>query len=775
MWNRTHRWLDRALSLLLLGWLCPQSALADTATKLPRHRLTVTRSGAGAVVADEGGLSCGKQCTAQYEKNTHVHLQAIPETEHAFVGWTQACAGQGTGACMVSLHKSAQVGAIFLPLSCHESGFCWENPYPQGNHLRGVVQRGGEPWAVGEAGTLLRQQNLAWRRLPLDLRGDLHGITTFGGALWAVGEAGVALQVSASPTRVATDTQAALHAAVAAAGKLWLLGEGGAVLRLAAGGLSFSRVQSGTDAALRAGVGLKDGSVLAVGDGGVALLIGSAGTTAWESGTKADLLATAAQGQDLKDLWIAGKAGTLLRGRGGPPFQPIVTGTRADLTSLTVSGKDLWVGGAQGTLLRWDGKALQPVRSAAQEDILALTPLPGGGILAVGKEGMVQRVQERGGKALVEGESDWLWGVSAHDSEDDASPAAKPDPAKAKGKTKDPGAPQRSQRSQRSQRFGRLRGGLNGVFAAGAGSLWAVGEAGLIMRYSGSAWFAVPSGTTESLQAVWAWGDTALAVGASGTVLRWDGTAWAALASPSRSSLWAVHGTRGDDVWLVGNFGTVLRWDGRSLQEVKSGVVRALHAVWSAGREAWIAGGKGTLLRFDGARLRAVPSSTEAQLLGLAGTAADDLWAVGEGGTVLHYDGARVVAVASGTRAQLNGVAVLGRQQAYAVGADGTLLHVSVGARGPGSSPVALGTRRGLFAVTTFGGKDAWVVGQGGAILHQTDVPTHLTPAAGASSPQTSVQVPSIGPTVLTPTPTAAVLTGAPIPLEEPPAQPPPK
>src|SRR5262245_30811663 len=47
---------------------------------------------------------------------------------------------------------------------CSEDGWCWENPWPQGNDLAGVFLGKDEVWAVGGAGTILRSTSSGWRR-----------------------------------------------------------------------------------------------------------------------------------------------------------------------------------------------------------------------------------------------------------------------------------------------------------------------------------------------------------------------------------------------------------------------------------------------------------------------------------------------------------------------------------------------------------------------------------------------------------------------------------
>jgi hypothetical protein len=44
---------------------------------------------------------------------------------------------------------------------------------------------------------------------------------------------------------------------------------------------------------------------------------------------------------------------------------------------------------------------------------------------------------------------------------------------------------------------------LNGAWGSGQADVWAVGDCGTLLHWNGSAWHAVPSGTTAHLHAVW--------------------------------------------------------------------------------------------------------------------------------------------------------------------------------------------------------------------------------------------------------------------------------
>jgi hypothetical protein len=101
---------------------------------------------------------------------------------------------------------------------------------------------------------------------------------------------------------------------------------------------------------------------------------------------------------------------------------------------------------------------------------------------------------------------------------------------------------------------------LYGVSSPTATSAVAVGTAGRIARYNGTAWSVDVSPVTTTLWAVTALPTgQAWAAGASGTVLRYDAGAWTSQTTPTRNTLYGLWANTADDVWAVGDADTVLR------------------------------------------------------------------------------------------------------------------------------------------------------------------------------------------------------------------------
>ncbi len=93
---------------------------------LRRHPLTATTGGTGigTVTSNPIGITCGSDCSEQFDHGTMVALTATAGGNSAFTGWTGACSG--VGACIVTMDMARTVGANFtlnsLSLSVSKTG-----------------------------------------------------------------------------------------------------------------------------------------------------------------------------------------------------------------------------------------------------------------------------------------------------------------------------------------------------------------------------------------------------------------------------------------------------------------------------------------------------------------------------------------------------------------------------------------------------------------------------------------------------------------------------
>jgi photosystem II stability/assembly factor-like uncharacterized protein len=153
---------------------------------------------------------------------------------------------------------------------------------------------------------------------------------------------------------------------------------------------------------------------------------------------------------------------------------------------------------------------------------------------------------------------------------------------------------------------------INGIWGSASNNVFAVGASGRIMRWNGSAWGTMTSGTTNTLYGVWgSASNNVFAVGASGTIRRWNGSAWNSMTSGTTQTLYGVWGTSASDVFALGANGTIRHYNGTSWSAMTSNSERNLFGAWgSSGSDVYAVGDStgaaSTILHYDGATWSAV-------------------------------------------------------------------------------------------------------------------------------------------------------------------------
>ena len=271
---------------------------------------------------------------------------------------------------------------------------------------------------------------------------------------------------------------------------------------------------------------------------------------------------------------------------------------------------------------------------------------------------------------------------------------------------------------------------LHGLWASPSGGLWAVGDAGAIIRNETGFWYAQPSRLTQTLNSVWGRSDSEVwAVGSCGVVLRWDGLQWqdmnvfpgdSCATKPDLRFVWGGgptevwvggtqgalsrfdgvswqsqtdklvpfqpqvlnftggHGTAADDVWFVIDGGVIFHWNGSefTFQNLNGAGSASPKAVWAVSREeVWVAGDEGKMIKKGSKGFQSQPTaSVGVQQQALWADPAGRLWAVG--GSNLQRETSGSWQRYSG-QVELNLYAIYGRSanDIWAVGAGGTILH----------------------------------------------------------------------------------------------------
>ncbi|GEM_PF-6515193 len=140
------------------------------------------------------------------------------------------------------------------------------------------------------------------------------------------------------------------------------------------------------------------------------------------------------------------------------------------------------------------------------------------------------------------------------------------------------------------------------VWGTSADNVVAVGELGWSVRWNGSTWDALNTGTSDWLLGVWlASTGEAFAAGQNGTLLTLVGSDWQPMDSGVGVHLRAVSGRSASDVYAVGHTGTILHYDGSSWTPQESGTTKDLMHIWVSPTEdlAFIVGIDGTMLVKD--------------------------------------------------------------------------------------------------------------------------------------------------------------------------------
>lgn len=144
---------------------------------------------------------------------------------------------------------------------------------------------------------------------------------------------------------------------------------------------------------------------------------------------------------------------------------------------------------------------------------------------------------------------------------------------------------------------------LRGVWGSAASNVYAVGDSGVVLRYDGTAWTRMATGTTAQLNRVWGTSSTNVyAATSTGRLLRYNGSAWSFVPGvQGPGALWSVWGSGSTNVYAVGDGGIVFRYNGTSWQRIRLPTRNVLYAVWGTGSgNVYVGGGAGALYRYNG-------------------------------------------------------------------------------------------------------------------------------------------------------------------------------
>jgi len=256
---------------------------------------------------------------------------------------------------------------------------------------------------------------------------------------------------------------------------------------------------------------------------------------------------------------------------------------------------------------------------------------------------------------------------------------------------------------------------LHGIWAVSASDVFAVGDAGTILRRVNNAWSVMTSGTTRNLRGVWASSSSDVwASGVSGTVLHYNGTAWSTMSTPSTSDVDAVWGSGPSDVWFAGG-GTVLHWNGSGF--TTQGFAGTMLSISGTGpRDVWVAGENTNLHHFTGSSWVTVnPGAGTSTLFSVLAVSTTDVWATDFMPTkeTMHLVGGKWVAQKT-NGSIFNELVALSASDIW--GAGGNDVGHWNGAAW--SSEQAFGSNASMWSVTATA-TDVWLVGSNALIGHR--------------------------------------------------------
>lgn len=663
---------------------CPNNLHCDPTGRcvVPPKYVTLTVAkigdGDGTITSTPAGLSCGDTCSIKIPVGEPVTLTAAPAAGSTVAGFSVGC-NSSTASCSFTPTDSTvdvQVlvnfrlgGAVPVPPVCNGSGYCWENPRPQGNRLnKAVVVGTNDEWAVGDAGTIVHRTSSGLTLPVSGVTRNLHSIWASGNDLYAVGDGGIILRSSSGGTWTLENSGVGtpLYDVAGNATELFAVGAGGVIRRRNAGAF-WTQETSPTSRDLRGLTSTPSGDLYAVGDS--ATVVRYSGGT-WTTtpapalgGSSLNAIAATATGSP---LYMTSTVGEIFRLSAGS-YTRVYQSNLLDLRGIAATPFGLVAAGLEitGTILRsTDGTAWTVETLSAQSPLYAVAA-GSAEVVAVGEAGTMVRYDGSPWTPLSSGRTNQLRAVHAVDATH----------GWAVGLT---GTLLMWNGTYWSQVV--LTGNppsFYGVYTVSATDAWAVGTGGAVWRWNGAVWAAQTSGTGATLRAVWAAAaNKVYVVGDGGVALLWDGTAFNQVGAGNGINLWAVTGSGPTDVWAAGENGVVLRSTGGTFTAVAGGIgttatVGGIFA--TAPNNVWFAADT-NMFRYDGAAY--TKYTTAATGLRSVSGAGAELWAVGSAGALVHWNGASWDSIETGTRRDFYSI-FLGAQKQWIAGDLGTLLSKS--------------------------------------------------------------------------------------------------
>ncbi len=684
--------------------------------------LTVAVTGSGTVTSSPAGISCGggqSTCSYDFPFGTDVVLSG-PASLASYPVWTSGCTPSTTlyqPTCTTKLQKGGTTASVdFVARPCSPDGWCQYHPIGTVQSLSDVWSSSAKDiWIVGSGNTILNSTggnfaqsatapfaNLSVNQIrgtsasnlyALSNSGGTPGLARFDGSKW-----------TALPAWPGAPNIDARGLAVLSSGDAMVVG-----YNFSVGGPFAARISGMTWTPITTGLGASDylnrmwvasdTEIWAGGNTGIWRFDG----TKWTKDASVPVQnknVSYLWGTSSKDIWAA--TSTELFHFDGTAWTAAPVDNGVTISSLTAigggSGPEVWLSsGTAGRLYRYAGGSCSPKcwtqidLSGVTQSVRAIWGSASDDLWAVGNNGLILRYDGQSWSRSPYTRAPLTTGtlLASYGVPNNQNSALQIFGPADTNLTTDPSniVPLAG--------FSTTSQGINAVYGLSANEIMAVGNSGLVMRYNGTTWTTIPSGTTNSLTGVYinnspryyyiagangfiARADQTLsgftpqtknvppapnpntstqyfyslagssylnlyATSYSGVIYRTtDGLTWnQILPAPNLTETYfvAYYHPGAFRVYLGGSNGQLIYYTGASFQSLTTGTTASIYSMWgTTGTQAmWVGGTGGTILKYDGTTFTPLKTGVPGTIRTLWGNNLTDIWAAGDLGTILRW------------------------------------------------------------------------------------------------------------------------------------------
>jgi len=575
----------------------------------------------------------------------------------------------------------------------------WINPLPQGNHLRGACSFGGEFWAVGDGGAVVRFDGAAWSRIPFPW--DANLLAVWGNSasnVYAVGDdpgpytnGGIYRYNGTSWSLVKTIPYYRIYsihgfgpgniAAGGGGGKIYFFNGTEWIENSPGMGIYYgvNGIWGNSSADLFAAAG----PYILHWDGGewtVMTNLGSGGG-AW-----------AIWGDSADNVYAAGRQSRIYRYDGGDWALSFDGGGGWDFSALwgRSAGEVYAFGGSYPSrAYRYDGAAWEAVTAPTK---LALTAAAGPGavgVVAAGQNGQILEYGPGGWETInrfTGQEYKGVWGSSAADVYVIGSNFLSEIPEDRYANLRFDGSEWTAFTLPPASAYD-YPTGSTAVWGSCADDVFIGSENGMIHHYNGAAWAFQSRLSYQAISSIWGSGAGDVFAAGMGehpwsSIWHYDGSQWTIMTSFTDAFSVSLWGSSGSNVFAGSSYGRIFHYDGAewSLMTQIPGVLR----IWGSGLDNVYAVGSDLLVRYDGSSWSPVETGLRFKnFRAIWGSGPSDIFIVSQGvgtmgrvwGRIYHYDGASWSEVGIPCVSGLTAVWGSSGNDVYAAGDGGAILR----------------------------------------------------------------------------------------------------